>query len=45
MYNRISLLIFIVYYNPLPTNVQQISDYLNQREEFLKFNRDFELIR
>jgi len=41
----ISLLIFIVYYNPLPTNVQQISDCLKQREEFLKFNRDFELIR
>lgn len=35
----------LVYYNQLPTNVQQISDFIKHREEFIKFNRDFEPIR
>ncbi|CAF1354676.1 unnamed protein product [Adineta steineri] len=34
-----------IYYNQLPMNVQQIPEYMKQREEFLKFGRDFEPIR
>ncbi|CAF1247371.1 unnamed protein product [Adineta ricciae] len=35
----------LVYYNQLPINVQQIGDFMKQREEFLKFGREFEPIR
>ncbi|CAF0925933.1 unnamed protein product [Rotaria sordida] len=34
-----------VYYNQLPMNVQQIPTYIEHREEFIKFNRNFEPIR
>jgi hypothetical protein len=46
---RISILLLrlfcLVYYNQLPMNVQQIPDFIKHREEFIKFNRDFEPIR
>jgi hypothetical protein len=38
-------MIFLVYYNQLPMNVQQIPDFIKHREEFIKFNREFEPIR
>lgn len=37
--------IVVVYYNQLPISVEQIGDFMKQREEFLKFGRDFEPIR
>lgn len=35
----------LIYYNQLPLNVPQISEFIKRREEFMKFNRDFEPIR
>jgi len=38
-------LVRLVYYNQLPMNVPQITEFIKHREEFMKFNRDFEPIR
>ena len=35
----------LVYYNQLPTNVNQIQTFIEHREDFIKFGRDFEPIR
>ena len=35
----------LVYYNQLPMNVNQIEHFIEQREDFIKFGRDFEPIR
>jgi hypothetical protein len=32
----ISFMSFLVYYNQLPMNIQQISDFIDQREDFIK---------
>ena len=44
--HRDQVLFFIlVYYNQLPMTVNQIEPFIEHREDFIKFGRDFEPIR